>query len=310
MHKAAAKGRHSTVAVIISLGSRAIHSSDKHGQTPLHWAAFGGCAVTTDILLDHGADPRAQDNYGRTAAHVAKAKGLDMLQKRLVMVGGPDPGDSWPGPGKKWSLKNYWTENNEAALCMCCQHRKFTMTVRRHHCRQCGDVICSDCTQMAKPPWHTPVNKTELVCFTCTNVWSSEDTTRGIYSANQILPKGDGDGGISPVGPPPDAEIVDELRAYPWYRDWSRSQTEDALLNKGGKPGDFIVRPSSQSGSFALSFLGFDAQGAPGKVKVEHRIIVNFNGGWFLKVGAMSSVLLHPPPPRRYAPQTQCSRVC
>ena len=70
---------------------------------------------------------------------------------------------------------------------------------------------------MAKPPWHTPVNKTELVCFTCTNVWSSEDSSKGIYSANQILPKGATEGGASPAGPPPDSEIVDELRAYPWY---------------------------------------------------------------------------------------------
>ena len=63
-----------------------------------------------------------------------------MLRKRLVGAGGPPPGDNWPGPGKQWSLKHYWTENNEAALCMCCQHRKFTMTVRRHHCRQVGPV--------------------------------------------------------------------------------------------------------------------------------------------------------------------------
>lgn len=286
LHKAAAKGRHATVAVIISLGSQAINQGDKYGQTPLHWAAFGGCAVTTSILLDHGAVASACDSFGRTAAHVAKAKGLDALLKKLISAGTPDPGDVWPGPGKKWNLKSYWTADGDASICMCCQIRSFSLTHRRHHCRQCGDVVCKDCTQMAKPPWHTPLEKTEMVCFTCTNIWSSEDSTKGIYSSNQIPDRSGGDSGLpTPEGPPPDAGIVDELRKFVWYKDWSRSQTEEALIYRGGVLGSYIVRPSSQSGAFALSFLGAPNQDAPpGTMAVEHRLIVNFNGGWFLKV--------------------------
>ncbi|KAH3763183.1 FYVE, RhoGEF and PH domain containing protein [Pelomyxa schiedti] len=39
-----------------------------------------------------------------------------------------------------------WIPDSEAETCMQCGS-KFTLLFRRHHCRQCGQIVCSDCTQ-------------------------------------------------------------------------------------------------------------------------------------------------------------------
>ena len=90
---------------------------------------------------------------------------------------------AWPGSGKKWSLKTFWTDDLEADVCMCCKEREFNTTHRRHHCRQCGDVICRGCADKARPPWHTPTDRSELVCKRCTKVWATEDKSKGIYTS-------------------------------------------------------------------------------------------------------------------------------
>ena len=38
------------------------------------------------------------------------------------------------------------------------------------------------------PPWHTPSNKSELVCFTCQKLWADEDEGKGIYSRKRVKP--------------------------------------------------------------------------------------------------------------------------
>ena len=72
-------------------------------------------------------------------------------------------------------------------VCMCCRAREFNTTHRRHHCRQCGDVICSGCAGKARPPWHTPTDRSELVCKRCTKVWATEDKSKGIYTSQTCV---------------------------------------------------------------------------------------------------------------------------
>ncbi|RNA14721.1 pleckstrin homology domain-containing family F member 2 [Brachionus plicatilis] len=40
-----------------------------------------------------------------------------------------------------------WIPDKEADTCMRCEQVKFTMVNRRHHCRNCGYVICGDCSK-------------------------------------------------------------------------------------------------------------------------------------------------------------------
>ena len=41
---------------------------------------------------------------------------------------------------------NTWIPDSEASECMVCHAAKFSLTVRRHHCRSCGRIICSSCS--------------------------------------------------------------------------------------------------------------------------------------------------------------------
>ncbi len=47
---------------------------DKHGGTPLHWAAARGKKDIVELLLSHGASAKTCDADGETALDVAKAK--------------------------------------------------------------------------------------------------------------------------------------------------------------------------------------------------------------------------------------------
>lgn len=39
-----------------------------------------------------------------------------------------------------------WVPDNEATSCMLCKKSQFTMINRRHHCRNCGSVVCGPCS--------------------------------------------------------------------------------------------------------------------------------------------------------------------
>jgi len=69
------------------------------------------------------------------------------------------------------SLKNIdvapqWIPDKETGVCMRCRHAKFTLVNRRHHCRNCGYVICGDCS---KHRFRLPSQSVELlrVCNVC-----------------------------------------------------------------------------------------------------------------------------------------------
>ncbi len=40
-----------------------------------------------------------------------------------------------------------WIPDKDADTCMSCKTAKFTVVNRRHHCRNCGHVICGDCSK-------------------------------------------------------------------------------------------------------------------------------------------------------------------
>lgn len=48
---------------------------------------------------------------------------------------------------KNLDIAPKWIPDKEADVCMRCNDVKFTMVNRRHHCRNCGYVICGDCSK-------------------------------------------------------------------------------------------------------------------------------------------------------------------
>jgi len=74
LHGAAACGRAKVIELLLSAGAR--HNiPGTTGLTPLHWAAGWGNLATVKVLVRAGADVSAKNEFGRTAAEVAREHG-------------------------------------------------------------------------------------------------------------------------------------------------------------------------------------------------------------------------------------------
>lgn len=59
-----------------------------------------------------------------------------------------------------------WVPDAEATCCMHCKKTQFTMIVRRHHCRNCGAVVCGPCSSK-KFLLPQQSSKPQRVCTSC-----------------------------------------------------------------------------------------------------------------------------------------------
>lgn len=62
-------------------------SRDRRNQTPLHWAARGGHVVVIDLLIEAGADVRAEDKNGHEPLAAAVESGQATAVSRLLHHG-------------------------------------------------------------------------------------------------------------------------------------------------------------------------------------------------------------------------------
>lgn len=79
--------------------------------------------------------------------------------------------------GKKRSDQHaaVWVPDNEANVCMCCKRTQFTMIVRRHHCRNCGAVVCNPCSpKKFLLPSSTKPQRVCLDCFDLLNTMNQQ----------------------------------------------------------------------------------------------------------------------------------------
>jgi cytohesin len=58
------------IKILLEAGAD-VHIADKHGKTPLHWAAHFGCSDKIKVFLAAGADINATDNNKSTPLHEA-----------------------------------------------------------------------------------------------------------------------------------------------------------------------------------------------------------------------------------------------
>ncbi|XP_053948647.1 pleckstrin homology domain-containing family F member 1 homolog [Anastrepha ludens] len=84
-----------------------------------------------------------------------------------------------------------WVPDAEATHCMHCKKTQFTMIVRRHHCRNCGAVVCGPCSSK-KFLLPQQSSKPVRVCTACYDRLSkvvkieSSKTTIGNTGGNQV----------------------------------------------------------------------------------------------------------------------------
>jgi len=59
-----------------------------------------------------------------------------------------------------------WIPDNEAFYCMVCRS-EFTLIKRKHHCRNCGKVICGSCSSKKLLLKHIDPQNLVRVCQVC-----------------------------------------------------------------------------------------------------------------------------------------------
>ncbi|CAK6970449.1 pleckstrin homology domain-containing family F member 1 [Scomber scombrus] len=82
---------------------------------------------------------------------------IEDCQNRLLQSGGRIP-------TSKFAIT--WIPDQASAICMRCSDR-FTMTIRRHHCRKCGFVVCDACSKKRAVIKHIHPTKRLRVCDIC-----------------------------------------------------------------------------------------------------------------------------------------------
>ncbi|XP_035036265.1 pleckstrin homology domain-containing family F member 2 [Hippoglossus stenolepis] len=78
-------------------------------------------------------------------------------------------------PGSTFAVS--WIPDKAAYKCMRC-FNKFTPTNRRHHCRQCGFVVCHSCSSTRVVIGHIHPKKKLRVCRLCHKRNTEEETSR------------------------------------------------------------------------------------------------------------------------------------
>ncbi|KRK02551.1 rabankyrin-5 isoform X1 [Drosophila yakuba] len=126
-----------------------INIPDMDGNTPLLLSFMRGQSPLCKILVKAGACLGTENKDGINIFNFKLA--TDQLLHKLL--------DQLP-------QESPWSE------CDYCQHctNKFTITMRKHHCRHCGRVLCSKCSSNDVPILKFGINKPVRVCTVCFNV--------------------------------------------------------------------------------------------------------------------------------------------
>jgi ankyrin repeat protein len=85
IHDAAKDGDLARVQALLNLDPSLVSSRDDRGNSPLHWAAFGGHKDIAELLLANKADVNAKDNNGVTPLHDAAGTGRTDVAELLLV---------------------------------------------------------------------------------------------------------------------------------------------------------------------------------------------------------------------------------
>ncbi|KZS21164.1 Rabankyrin-5 [Daphnia magna] len=190
LHTAARLCHVAVAQVLLTQSQIDAESRTMRGQNPLHLAAGSGRDASASLLsLFLQCMPQypinAPDIDGNSPLLLAYMKGNVSLCKALVRAGACLAATNKSGV----SIFNYqlatkqllvrlleqlneeppWAEHD---YCMECGN-KFGITTRKHHCRHCGRILCSKCSDQVVPILKFNLSKPVRVCLLCSQVLSS-----------------------------------------------------------------------------------------------------------------------------------------
>lgn len=97
---------------------------------------------------------------------------------------------SKPAPQQLRKSANRWRTDSEVSSCSSC-NKAFGLLVRKHHCRQCGDIFCDDCSSNRRVVPIVHPTEPQRVCRKCFRYASSPENVRlGSRQPNTPSPDG------------------------------------------------------------------------------------------------------------------------
>ncbi|KAH8350167.1 hypothetical protein KR067_004117, partial [Drosophila pandora] len=123
-----------------------INIPDMDGNTPLLLSFMRGQSPLCKVLVKAGACLGTENKDGINIFNFKLATN-QLLHKLLDQLPQESP----------------WSESDVCQECTV----KFTITMRKHHCRHCGRVLCFKCSNNDVPILKFGINKPVRVCFVC-----------------------------------------------------------------------------------------------------------------------------------------------
>lgn len=132
-----------------------------------------------------------------------------------------------------------WNQDENTSACCCCG-KNFTMLRRRHHCRNCGRIVCGDCSPNRTILPTVSLTIKQRICKSCEEGTASEITGRKQNKKSIYIP----DTGTKPLKSHTGRSFVD--------RKYDRSML-DSFLDEVSKDGKSSGGKSNASSSLMIS---------------------------------------------------------
>ncbi|XP_060806538.1 rabankyrin-5 isoform X1 [Amyelois transitella] len=187
LHVAAREGHAAAVRALLADTDIDAAAANLKGRNPLHelcWCRKDNAATICEIFLESMPDYpiNKTDLQGNTPLLLAYMNGQGAMCRALVRAGACLAQENKEGI----SIFNYQVATRqllhrlldalpaeapwaESELCQECG-TKFTLTMRKHHCRHCGRMLCNKCSNQDVPILKFGLNKPQRVCEICFNV--------------------------------------------------------------------------------------------------------------------------------------------
>ena len=142
-----------------------VNAQSNDGMTALHFALFHENDELAYALVRFGASLGLVDKLGRTPTQAMKGGERDINSRTTALL-------------SNITQPPYWVPDDIFDSCMTC-NKSFSTTVRRHHCRHCGRLICGKCSpkkiKITKPLFldaDPSFKSSQRVCSQCYDVFA------------------------------------------------------------------------------------------------------------------------------------------
>ena len=137
-----------------------INALDSEGNTPLLLAFCNGNMQLCEAFIKDGAHPSIPNRKGLSLFTVATPSIRPLFQVLSMIRREPE-----------------WLDGTNCYNPEC--QAKFSFSVRKHHCRHCGRLLCTKCLSQQMPILKFDINKPVKVCDVCCELLS-----KGVGSAS------------------------------------------------------------------------------------------------------------------------------